>query len=83
MPRCVAAGVVQFGNASTLNGDQWVSAFEKELQTGDVQFWDSQIKRMRHEHLALLRFAKQKTVVVLPESEVADFLRTNKIQLPP
>ena len=79
MPLSVAAGVVQFGNTNVLDGPQWVAAFEKELQTGDVQIFDQQKKRTRPEHLALLRFPAQKTVVVLPESEVADFLRTNGI----
>src|SRR5262249_48600382 len=56
MPLGVAAGMVQFGNTTTLNGPQWVSAFEKELQTGNVQYWEAQTKRMKSEHLVLLRF---------------------------
>ena len=82
MPLGVAAGVVQFGNTNTLTGPQWVAAFEKELQTGDVQYWDAQTKRMRREHLVLLRFPEEKTTVVLPESGAADFQRTNGIQMP-
>jgi hypothetical protein len=82
MPLSVAVGIVQFGNTNTLNGPQWVAAFESALQTGDVQIFDQQTKRTHADHLALLRFPAQKTVVVLPESDAADFLRTNGIHLP-
>jgi hypothetical protein len=82
MPLSVAAGVVQFGNTNTLNGPQWVAAFEKELQTGDVQYWNAQTKTMKREHLMLMRFPEQKTILLLPESGVADFQRTNGIHLP-
>jgi hypothetical protein len=78
----VTVSIVQFGNTNTLNGPQWVAAFEKELQTGDVQYWDTQTKRTRPEHFAILRFPAQKTAVVLPEADAADFLRTNGIHLP-
>jgi hypothetical protein len=81
MPLSVAAGSVQFGNTNTLNGPQWVSAFEKELQTGDVEYWDAQTKRMKTEHLVLLRFPAQKTILVFPGSGVADFERTNRIHI--
>lgn len=82
MPTNITTGVVQFGNSNTLNGPQWVAAFETELKTGDVQYWDQQNRQMRHEHLALLRFPEQKTVLVLPESGAADFQRTNGIHVP-
>jgi len=83
MPLSVAAGGVQFGNTKTLNGPQWVGAFEKELQTGDVQYWDAGTRTMKREHLALLRFPEQKTILVLPEADVAEFQRTNGIHSPP
>ena len=83
MPPDIAAGVVQFGNTNTLNGPEWVAAFETELKTGNVQWWDQQNQQRRWEHLALLRFPEQKTVLVLPESSAADFLRTNGIHVPP
>jgi hypothetical protein len=83
MPLGIAAGAVQFGNTNTLNGPRWVAAFENELQKGDVQYWDAPTKRMKQEHLVLLRFPEQKTILVLPESGVAEFERTNRIQIPP
>jgi hypothetical protein len=82
MPLGVAAGTVQFGHTNALDGAHWVAAFETALQEGDVQVWDEQTKRTHAEHLTLLRFPPQKTVVVLPQSAVADFLRTNGIQMP-
>jgi hypothetical protein len=82
MPPGVAVGIVQFGNTNTLDGPQWVAAFEKDLQKGDAQYLDLPTKQMRPTHFALLRFPAQKTVVVLPESGAADFLRTNGIHLP-
>ena len=78
----VTAGSVQFGNTNTLNGPQWVTAFETALQTSDVEFWDQKLKRMRHEPLVLLRFPAQKTILVLPASEVTEFQRTNGIHMP-
>lgn len=80
-PKCLEVANVQFGFTNTLKDGQFVAAAESTLQTNDVEFWDDSIKKMRHEHLHFLRFARQKVVVVLPASEVADFLRTNHIQM--
>lgn len=82
MPKGIAGGMVQFGNTNTLSGPQWVLSFEKELQTSDVQYWDAQTKRAKWDHLAFLRFPAQKIILVLPESGVADFERTNGIHIP-
>jgi hypothetical protein len=82
MPIGVAAGTVWFGHTNVLDGPRWVAAFEAALQGGEVQVWDQQTKRTHAEQLTLLRFTPQKTVVVLPQSAVADFLRTNGIQMP-
>jgi hypothetical protein len=79
MPLDVTCGIVQFGHTNTLDGPQYVSAVEDALQHTDVGWWQQATKKWRKEHLVLLRFPQQKTVVVLPESEVADFERTNGI----
>ncbi len=81
MPVGVAAGIVQFGNTNVLDGSHWVAAFEKALQSDDVQCWDPQTKRTGPEHLVLLRFPAQKVVVVLPAKAAAEFQRTNGIHL--
>jgi len=77
MPPFVAAGTVRFGNTNTLNGPQWVSAFENALQTGTPEWWDAEQKKMRDENLVLIRFPEQKTVLVLPQEKAAEFQRTN------
>jgi hypothetical protein len=81
MPIGVAAGVVQFGNTNALDGPHWVEAFEKALQSGNVQCWDPQTKRTGPDQLVLLRFPAQKVVVVLPARAAAEFERTNGIHL--
>ncbi len=78
MPPFVAAGTVRFGNTNTLNGPQWVAAFENALQTGTPEWWDAEQKKMRDENLVLIRFPEQKAVLVLPQDKAAEFQRTNK-----
>jgi hypothetical protein len=78
LPLPVAGGGVQFGHTNTLNGGQWVAAFENALQTGTVEWWDPDKQAMNHENLVMLRFPAQKTVLVLPKTAAAEFLRTNK-----
>ncbi len=79
MPLSVAAGSVDFPHTNVLNGPQFVAAFEGALHTNGVEFWDK--GKMRHEKIEILRFPKQKTLVVLPASEVAEFIRTNHIDM--
>jgi hypothetical protein len=74
----LAAGTVPFGNTNTMNGPQFISAIEDTISRSNVNWQDSS-QVWRTEPLALLRFPEYKTIVVLPESEVADFLRTNGI----
>ncbi len=74
----LAAGTVSFGTSNTMNGPQFMSAIEDTVCRNNVIWLDSS-KGRRTEPLALLRFPEQKTIVVLPKSEVADFLRTNGI----
>ncbi|HZV36448.1 MAG TPA: hypothetical protein VFB72_17865 [Verrucomicrobiae bacterium] len=79
MPAQIAAGIVQFGHSNALDGPQMIAAVESALQKSDTGWWDAKAKKWRAEPLQLLRFPAQKTVVLLPKSEVADFLRTNGI----
>ena len=78
MPRFVAAGTVRFGNTNTLNGPQWVAAFENALQTGTPKWLDTEQRRWRNENLVLIRFPEQKTVLVLPREKATEFQRTNQ-----
>ncbi len=69
----VASGSVWFGCPRVMNGVDWVAAFENALQTATPEWWDSTAKRMRHENLVLIRYSKQKTVLVLPKDKAARY----------
>jgi RNA polymerase sigma factor (sigma-70 family) len=69
----VSAGTVQFGNAETLDGSQWVEAFEKALQTARPEWWDSARKGFRRENLVFIRFPQKKVVLVLPKDKAAKY----------
>lgn len=77
MPLGVAAGTVRFGNAIALDGRQWIDSFESALQTNRPSVFDPQSKRPHQENLVLIRYPKQKTVLVLPASKAQEFRRTN------
>lgn len=75
----LAAGTVSFGTTNAMNGPQFTTAIENTVCHSNVNWWDSSRKGWRAEQLELLRFPEQKMILVLPKSDVADFLRTNKI----
>ena len=77
MPPDLAAGTVQFGNSSALNGRQWIASVETALQTKTPDWWDSRAKKRDQENLVLIRYPEQKTVLVLPASEAERYRRTN------
>jgi Na+(H+)/acetate symporter ActP len=65
MPLEVAAAGVEFGHSNTLNGSQWVAAFEQALQQNEVELW--QAGKMRREKLILIR-GDTKIRYLVPES---------------
>ena len=67
----VVAGSVQFGHSNTLNGKQWVEAFEKALQTGSPEWWEFPGQISRKENLVLIRLDKKFTLVVPKEKAEA------------
>ena len=69
----VSAGTVIFGHTEPLKAAQWVAAFESVLQTGTPEWWDSKQKRFRKENLVLIRYPKQKIVLVLPKEKAAKY----------
>jgi hypothetical protein len=77
MPPDIATGTVRFGNSKVLNGRQWIAAFEAALETNRPSFWDGKTKSRHSENLVLIRYPKQKTVLVLTATEAAEFRRTN------
>lgn len=68
----VAAGSIQFGHSNTLNGAQWVAAVTEALQSGQPEWWDSQLRRFRRENLVLVT-NDVRTVLVLPRTMVHEF----------
>jgi RNA polymerase sigma factor (sigma-70 family) len=69
----VAAGSVKFGNAKVLNGEEWLTAFENALQTNTPEWWDAKLKRQRQENLVLIRYPKQKIILVLPKDKAGKY----------
>ena len=71
----VSAGSVQFGRSKVMNGEEWVAAFETALQTGTPEWWSGEEKsrRMRRENLVLIRYPKEKTILVLPKDQAAKY----------
>ena len=72
MDKNVSAGTVRFGCKTKMNGEQWVTAFEEALQTGTPEWWDTN-RKMRQENLVLVRFPKEKTVLVLPKDKASKY----------
>jgi len=73
MDKEVAAGDVQFGCPKVYNGEEWVAAFENALQTNTPEWWVAKKKGFRRENLVLIRFPKEKTVLVLPQEKAAKY----------
>ncbi len=69
----VSAGSVVFGAAHVMHGAEWVAAFERALETGHPEWWDSKTKRMRQENLILIRYPRWETVLVLPRDKAARY----------
>lgn len=72
----VAAGSVHVGQTNTLNGSQWVAAFEDALQNSPAEWWEPDAKQMRRENLVLVKF-NAKTTLVLPKDKAAAFQSAN------
>ena len=69
----VAAGSVKFGSFKVLNGEEWLATFENSLQTNKPEWWDAELKRQRQENLVLIRYPKQKIVLVLPRDKAVKY----------
>jgi hypothetical protein len=69
----VSAGSVEFGCPKVLNGEEWVTAFENALQTNTPEWWVPKKKGFRKENLVLIRFQKEKIVLVLPKDKVSKY----------
>ena len=72
----VAAGSVNFGHTNTLNGTEWITAFESALQTGQPEWYVSESNQFHKENLVLIRH-DSKTVLVLPTDRAYQY-RTHR-----
>ena len=78
MPPNIAAGAVYSGGSPTpLNGRQWIDAFESVLQTNGPSIYDPSTRIWLQQNLVLIRYPKQKAVLVLTSSDAWEFRRTN------
>lgn len=59
-----ALGVVDFGHTNTLNGSQWVAAFEQALQNADM----------------LLIRERSEVVKVIPKSKIAEYRKAGLVK---
>lgn len=80
MAKEVSAGSVNFGHSNTLNGAQWVAAFEAALQTNRPQHFDYTSKTMRQENLLFIR-EKAGLVKVVPPSRLADYQKAGLVSV--
>jgi len=69
----IAGGSVKFGADKVMNGVEWVAAFESALQTKSPEWWDQKRKTMRSENLVLIRYPKQKTILVVTKDKAAKY----------
>jgi hypothetical protein len=78
MAKEVSAGSVSFGHSNTLNGAQWVAAFEAALQTNQPEYFEYSGKTMRRENLLLIR-EKAGVVKVIPPSRLAAYQKAGLV----
>ncbi|MDB6058667.1 MAG: hypothetical protein JWO95_2511 [Verrucomicrobiales bacterium] len=69
----IAGGSVKFGPDKVMNGAEWVAAFESALQTNTPEWWDPTRKKFRNENLVLIRYPKQKTVLVVTKDKASKY----------
>ena len=68
----VAGGSVMFGSTNKLNGPQWVAAFTNAVRTGEVQWWDPNIKDFRKENPVFIPIGTD-ACLVLPKERVEQY----------
>jgi len=74
------AGAVEFGSTNSLNGAQWVAAFEHAVETsGPVVCYDYAKKRNFQDTLLLIRETPG-VVKVLPRSKLAEYRKAGLVK---
>ena len=75
----VLGGTVEFGCTNSLNGTQWVAAFETAVTNQNVFCYDQAAKSHFQDTLVLLREGK-KLVKVVPRSKLSEYKRVGLIK---
>jgi len=74
------AGGVEFGHTNTLNGTQWVAAFEHTIETsGPILCYDYAAKRSFEDTLLLIR-EKPDLVKVVPRTKLTEYERAGLVK---
>ena len=81
LSQSVSPGTFLFGQTNTLDGAQWVAAVEAALQSPATQALNLKTRSMEAGGLVLFRFPEQRAVLVLTQSEAAEFRRTNSMRI--
>ena len=81
MPPSVAVGTVPFPMTAPMKGGAFIAAFEKALTNAPINCLDTTTNTIYHklvpQQLVLIRFPEQRAVLVLPQADADEFLRTN------
>ncbi len=74
------AGAVEFGSTNSLNGAQWVAAFEHAIETsGPVVCYDFAKKRNFQDTLLLIRETPG-VVKVVPRTKLAEYRKAGLVK---
>ena len=74
------AGGVEFGSTNSLNGAQWVAAFEHAIETSDpVVCWDYARKRNFQDTLLVIR-EQPGVVKIVPRTKLAEYQKAGLVK---
>jgi hypothetical protein len=74
------AGAVEFGNTNTLNGTQWVAAFEHAIETNDSVICYDYAKKRNFQDMLLLIRERPGLVKVVPRSKLVDYQKAGLVK---
>ncbi len=75
-----SACAVDFGHSNTLNGTQWVSAFESTITNQPVSCYDFTLKHFFEDRLVLIRERKN-LVKIVPHSKLSEYQKAGLIEV--
>ncbi len=75
-----SACAVDFGHTNTLNGTQWVSAFENTITNTPVSCYDFTLKHFFDDRLVLIRERKN-LVKIIPRSKLSEYQKAGLVDV--